>query len=129
MVPGTAHGIGSFGPAEGAGAMGEATGRYLVPSGGKLLPLPDGSKPSALEEFVHDGFRALVLNPKFSCVAAKAAIKGETYGMGLFPGMATDASTRALAVALRRFIANQATFGDAFYTFVASFDDPAPHDE
>src|SRR3712207_8173573 len=44
--------------------------------GKRLVYLPSGEPTAPLMEFVHDSFRALVLGSRFSCVGAKAAIRG-----------------------------------------------------
>lgn len=94
---------------------------------GVLMPLSPHSSPvSELQEFVHDGFRALVLSPKFPCVAAKGAFHRGDYQMGLYKEMGSPEATAGLARDLWAFV--QAQSGQveaAFSTFVASFTGPA----
>jgi hypothetical protein len=97
---------------------------------GKLVPAHEGDQPVApLAEFVHDSFRALVLNPKFSCVGAKSAFRTDSYRFGVYPMMTGPAATAALAHDLWSFVGEQDQFGDNFYTFVASFEGPVISDE
>lgn len=85
--------------------------------------------PLPLAEFVHDSFRALVLNPKFACVAAKSAINHGAYRMGVYPDLASPAATAGLAHDLYCFVQEQPLLGDGFSTFVAGFTGPTASDE
>ena len=53
-----------------------------------------GRPPSPLTAFVHDGFRALILNEHFSCVAAKAAVRQGDYRFGLYDALGSVARVR-----------------------------------
>src|SRR4051812_13019235 len=53
--------------------------------------------PSALAEFAHHQFRALVDSRMFPCVAAKAAIYQGTYRFGMYPGLASAEATAGLS--------------------------------
>lgn len=79
---------------------------------------------AALAEFVHDSFRALVLNPKFSCVAAKSAIQRDRYRLGVYRDLGSIEATAGLARDLYAFVQAQNGMGDGFSTFVASFTRP-----
>lgn len=105
---------------------------YSAFDGTRLIrPQSASQKPSALEEFVHDSFRGLVLNPKFACVAAKSALKNLDYRVGLYAEMPTTSESdaaEALAHDLFEFVVEQPSF-DGFSTFVASFCEPKVEDE
>ncbi|MBC8103887.1 MAG: YqcI/YcgG family protein [Cytophagales bacterium] len=102
--------------------------RYAAFSDGQLThPEAPNSPVTALEEFVHDGFRALVLNPKFTCVAAKSAFNKDNYRFGLYEGNAANlAVTEGLARDLFTFTQDQddELREQGFSTFVASFTGP-----
>ena len=85
---------------------------------------PLGGRATQLQEFVHDSFRALVLNPGFSCVGAKAAIRGGTYRTGLYGSLGSPGATAGLARDLFSFVEEQGELGGAFTTFVAFFTGP-----
>lgn len=103
---------------------------YAAFRDGKLVPAQPGDRPVApLAEFVHDSFRALVLNPKFSCVGAKSAFRTDSYRFGVYPTMTGPDATTALAHDLWSFVEEQEQFGDNFYTFVASFAHPVVSSE
>ena len=54
--------------------------RYFAFEAGKLVsPVIPPAPVTPLAEFVHDGFRALVLNSHFTCVAAKSAFNKDNY--------------------------------------------------
>jgi FPC/CPF motif-containing protein YcgG len=82
-----------------------------------------------LAELVHDSLRALILNPRFSCVGAKAAFRSGTYRFGLYSSMASPQATAGLAHDLWLFVQEQASFNSDFTTFVASFQAPIVADE
>jgi FPC/CPF motif-containing protein YcgG len=90
---------------------------------------PDALTPSALAEFVHDSFRALVLSRHFSCVGSRSAVNRGAYRFGLYERLARRASARALAHDLRRFIADPTLAGEPFSSYVASFVEPVPRSE
>lgn len=85
--------------------------------------------PTPLTQLVHEGFRALALSERFSCVGGRAAVRQETYRFGLYERMATSASTAALAIDLRAFLADDDLRGKPLTAFVASFVEPVPIDE
>lgn len=96
-------------------------------------PVPEtelvGTEPESVVELVHDSFRALVMNPRFSCVAAKSAFKRDNCRHGVYGPMGCPASPAAIARDLERFVADAAMFKPGFRTFVASFDDTTARDE
>ena len=99
-------------------------GRRLVRDG-------DGPAPSPRTVFVHDGFRALILNEHFSCVAAKSAVRQGNYRFGLYDALGSASACAGLAHDLFAFVRADADTATAaeFRTFVASFDGPLPPDE
>jgi FPC/CPF motif-containing protein YcgG len=101
---------------------------YCRPEGRRLV-MPDGCRAPALTEFVHDGFRALVLNEHFVCVGAKAAVRQSSYRFGLYRGLESPAAAAGLARDLFSFVRERHTFDGAFSTFVASFTGNPPADE
>jgi uncharacterized protein len=92
------------------------------------LPAPE-RRSHALVELVDETFRALVLSRRFSCVAAKSAIRQQNYRLGVYGPMECAGSATALARDLERFVAEQDSFKQGFRTFVASFDDATPRNE
>lgn len=92
---------------------------YSAFTGGKLTRRLEG-KPTALEEFVHDSFRSLVLNPRFTCVAAKSAVAHDAYRIGNYAAMDDDGAIEGLAHDLYEFVQERPSF-DGFSTFVATF--------
>ncbi len=96
---------------------------YAACSEGALKRVFDGTT-TALEEFVHDSFRALVLNPRFTCVAAKSAIRSGNYRFGNYAELGDSPCIEGLARDLFSFVGEQDSF-DGFSTFVATFRTPA----
>ncbi|MBC8049027.1 MAG: hypothetical protein H7X92_02635 [Chitinophagales bacterium] len=54
-----------------------------------IRPLAPHLAPSSLTEQVHESFRQLVLDPKFSCVGAKSAITRGSYRLGQYGTLAS----------------------------------------
>jgi hypothetical protein len=106
------------------GELARANSSAAVPSGKKLVYAPLGTPVAPLQGFVHDSFRALVLNPAFSCVGARSAIRRGNYRFGLYERIGSSAATAGLARDLFDFAEEQADLSDEFSTFVASFEGP-----
>lgn len=104
-------------------------GNFCRVDDGKLSHPFDAEPPSTLTTFVHDSFRALVLNERFSCIGGRAAVRQNAYCFGLYECMGSPASSEALAGDLVRFIGDQRLRDKPFTAFVASFVDPVPADE
>lgn len=103
---------------------------YAAFQRGKLVRLLDSEQaPTPLMEFVHDAFRSLVLNPRFSCVGAKAAVHRGSYRFGMYAEMNTPGTTAGLARDLFAFVQEQMELDECFTTFVTSFTGPHSADE
>jgi uncharacterized protein len=97
--------------------------------GKRLVRDGDEQAPSPRTAFVHDGFRALILNEHFSCIAAKSAVRQGNYRFGLYDEFGSEPSSAGLARDLFRFVHADDTASPEFRTFVASFVGPLPPDE
>jgi uncharacterized protein len=103
---------------------------YAAVRGGALvLPLLGDEPAPPLAQLVHAQLRALVLNPAFPCLGARAAFNQRAYRFGMYAGLGSDAATGSLCHDLRAFVAEQPAMDSVFTTFVASFDGPLPRDE
>ena len=111
------------------GELARANSAYASFRGGELVREPSGGPVTPLEEFVHDSLRALVLNPRFSCVGAKAAIRRGQYRTGLYGTMGSRGAVAGLAWDLFEFVEDLPHIGGGFTTFVASFGGPQMADE
>ena len=111
------------------GELAWANSAYASFRGGRLLREPCSTPVTTLEEFVHDSLRALVLNPRFSCVGAKAAIRRGQYRAGLYGTMGSRGAVAGLARDLFEFVEDLPHIGGGFTTFLASFRGPNVADE
>src|SRR5918997_3169233 len=111
------------------GALAQANSSRVMPRGNKLVRATGGEPVPLLQKFVHDSFRALVLNPAFSCVGAKSAIRRGSYRFGLYAEMGSLGSTAGLARDLFDFVEEQDNLNGEFSTFVACFEGPVGLDE
>jgi FPC/CPF motif-containing protein YcgG len=107
-----------------SGNLARANSSAAVPRGKRLVRVPPGAPVRPLQQLVHDSFRALVLNPAFSCVGAKSAVRRANYRFGLYARMGSAAATAGLARDLFDFAEELADLGREFSTFVASFEEP-----
>jgi len=107
---------------------------YAAFDGERLLrEYPAGEPVDVRATFVHDQFRALVLNPQFACVAAKSAFHKNNYRFALYEqgGLGSPEAQAQLARDLEAFAREQdSTLREKGYsTFVASFTTPTISDE
>ena len=91
--------------------------------------MPSGEPAAPRMEYVHDSFRALVANSRFSCVGAKAAVGSGSYRVGHYGALGSRAAAAGLARDLYSFVGELAEMEGEFSTFVASFEDPTAIDE
>lgn len=94
-----------------------------------VYPQTPEIKPTALLSFVHDSFRALVLNAQFSCVGAKSAIQTGSYRIGHYAELASPGATAGLARDLNAFIQEQPLMEGEFSTLIATFTGPVGTNE
>src|SRR5829696_8161533 len=106
-----------------------ANSTYVGYCGKRLVRLPSREPASPLAALVQDSFRATVLSPAFSCVGAKAAIRGGSYRAGLYGTLGSAGAAAGLARDLFSFVQEQGELGGEFTTFVASFTGPNTADE
>lgn len=111
------------------GEVARKNSSYAAFSGGRLVRMPRGGRAAPLQEFVHDSFRSLVLNPMFSCVGAKSAVRRGGYRFGLYDTLGSPGTTAGLARDLFEFVEEQPDLDGEFTTFVASFRGPITADE
>ena len=96
----------------------------------KLVRLLEGNVDvSELASFVHGQFRSMVLDPRFSCLGARAAFNGGTYRFGMYGAMGSPEATAGLAYDLNIFVNEQKQMGSNFTTFVACFSEPTSTNE
>lgn len=109
--------------------LARANSAYASPRGKDLVIEADQRSAPDVAQFVHGQLRALVLDARFPCVAARSAVRQETYRFGLYQEMASDATTHGLGYDLRRFVEEQGRMGDGFTTYFACFMGPQPGSE
>ena len=102
---------------------------YAAFRGKRLVRVPSGEPATSRMEYVHDSFRALVSNSRFSCVGAKAALGSGSYRVGLYERLGSAEAAAGLARDLFWFVEEQGDLGGEFSTFVASFVEPNAADE
>lgn len=113
-----------------ANSLALANSSYTAYKQGHLvLPFDEDRHPSPLAELVHSQFRALILNPSFPCIGARAAFNQGTYRFAMYPTMGSPEATAGLCHDLFYFVHEQDEMESEFTTFVACFSGPAPVDE
>jgi uncharacterized protein len=111
------------------GELALSNSSYAAFRGKRLVRVHSGEPAPSRMEFVHDSFRALVSNSRFSCVGAKAALGTGSYRVGLYERLGSAGAAAGLARDLFWFVGEQEDLGGAFSTFVASFIEPTTADE
>ena len=106
-----------------------ANSSYAAFRGKRLVRIPSGDPAPSRMEYVHDSFRALVSNSRFSCVGAKAALQSGSYRVGLYDALGSPEAAAGLARDLFWFVGEQERLEGEFSTFVASFVEPTAADE
>ena len=92
----------------------------------RLIRVDEPGRPvSDFQERVHTQFRAWVLDPRFSCVGARAAVNSGAYRLGVYGEMTDSGALAGLARDLFTFTQEQPALGSDFTTFAASFAGPA----
>src|SRR3954470_21412172 len=105
-------------------APNDRSGNFCRFDSGRLWRPFDSEPPTPLTHFVHDAFRALVLNERFSCVGARSAVNRNAYRFGLYGEMGGTTAAYGLAGDLERFAHDEDLTGEPFSAFVASFVEP-----
>ena len=106
-----------------------AGSNYCRHDGKRLVRGPDGTPPTPMTAFVHDNVLALALNPQFTCIGAKSAMRQGSYRFGLYPELGADDSAAALAHDLYSFVGETPVIQGDFTTLIASFESPVITDE
>lgn len=98
---------------------------YLGFEDGQLIQVGEPERPPCgFQKKVHAEFRARLLDPRFSCVAARAAVNSGVYRLGVYGDMTDGGALAGLARDLFTFTQEQPTLGSDFTTFAASFAGP-----
>lgn len=84
---------------------------------------PEKSLPVEAQTAYRD-FQAHIFNKDFSCVGAKAAVKGSLFRFGYYRAMNTPETDRLLASDLRFFAEEQTKITTNYASFAAIFDAP-----
>jgi FPC/CPF motif-containing protein YcgG len=88
---------------------------------GELVRLLETAPLGAFAHVAHDAFRDWVLDPQFSCLGGRSALRRMTYRFGAYARLDDAGVTEGLARDLYAFAAERAGFGSDFTTFVAVF--------
>lgn len=111
------------------GELARSNSSRAAPRGKKLVQAPIGESVTLLQDFVHHSFRALVLNPGFSCVIGKSAVQRGSYQFGLYSEIGAMGATAGLARDLFDFVEEQDERDSGFSTFIACFEEPTGTNE
>lgn len=104
-------------------------GKALLAAGATTMASRNILTPGPLAELVHGSFRSLVLNPRFSCIGARAAVRAGTYRFGVWEELGARDEAGELASAIGNFVDSLPEPSEGFQTFVAAFARPLAMDE
>ena len=88
---------------------------------GSLVRLLETAKPSFFDRIAHASIRDFILDPDFSCLGAKAALRSNSYRFGTYGNLADASSTSGLARDLFAFATERRGFESTYTTYVAVF--------
>jgi FPC/CPF motif-containing protein YcgG len=94
---------------------------YSAYDGSELVRLLEAAPLGAFAHVAHDAFRDWVLDPEFSCLAGRSALRRLNYRFGAYERLDDAGITEGLARDLYAFAAERAGFRSDFTTFVAVF--------
>jgi FPC/CPF motif-containing protein YcgG len=117
----------SLNPFRSEQALGNSS--YAKPDGSRLVRLPGHGYPSAVQRFVHESLRAVVLSSSYPCFGAQAAVRSGRYAMGLYEELGADAASEGLARDLFEFTLDQDRWEPQLSTYLACFTSPVALDE
>lgn len=105
--------------------LARANSAYFGFDNDRLIRLGKPERPiSGLQEQVHAEFRSRILEARFSCVGARAAVNSGAYRLGVYDDMTDSGALAGLARDLFTFTQEQPALGSDFSTFAASFAGP-----
>ena len=105
--------------------LARANSAYVGIENDRLAGQGEPSRPlSAFQEQVHTELRAKLLDARFSCVGARAAVNSGVYRLGVYGEMTDSGALAGLARDLFTFTQEQTALGSDFTTFIASFAGP-----
>jgi uncharacterized protein len=102
---------------------------YARLDGSRLVTLPRHGEPSALQRFVHESLRAMVLSSSYPCLGAQAALRSGRYALGLYKELGSGGASEGLARDLFEFKIQQDAWDPHISTFLACFESPVALDE
>lgn len=102
---------------------------YAMLHAGRLVGLPGRGDPTAVQSFVHESLRAVVLSSAYPCFGAQAAIRSAHYAIGLYEELGSDGASKGLAHDLFEFRHEQDSWDPHLSTFLACFRSPVSLDE
>ncbi len=92
--------------------------------GGRLVSVfPEGSPEHDFHIQAHEKFRELVLNPRFVCIGAQAAVRPGHYVLGGYSDMSSSEVAEGVCHDMVRYM-REFPFAEPFYTFAACFKEP-----
>jgi FPC/CPF motif-containing protein YcgG len=111
------------------GDLARAHSNYYAYNDGDLVRLLETSAPSTFAGVAHDAFRSFVLDNRFPCLGARAALQRGSYRFGAYQRLNDESVTHGLMRDLYAFVAERAGLGETFTTFIAVFRDRVPGGE
>lgn len=97
---------------------------YCAYHEGELVRLLETAPPSNFARAAHDGFRSFVLDRRYPCLGAQAALHRNTYRFGAYERLDDADVTHGLMRDLYAFVTERRGIGDSFTTFAAVFREP-----
>jgi len=111
------------------GDVAKTNSQYCAYHDGELVRLLETAEPTPFARVAHDAFRSFVLDERYPCLAARAALHRNTYRFGAYERLDDADVTMGLMRDLYAFVTERRGIGERFSTFVATFREPVPGGE
>jgi len=111
------------------GDVAKANSQYCAFHDGELVRLLETAEPTPFARVSHDAFRSFVLDERYPCLAARAALHRGTYRFGAYDRLDDADVTTGLMRDLYAFVTERRGIGERYTTFVATFRESVPGGE
>lgn len=105
------------------------TSSFAMLDAGRLVRFPGRGVTTAVQSFVHESLRAVLLSSSYPCLGAQAAIRSGHYAMGFYEELGAAAVNEGLARDLFQFSLEQDAWEPQLSSFLACFASPVALDE
>ena len=101
--------------------LARANSHYCAFHDGELVRLLETATPTHFARVAHDTFRSFILDDRYPCLAARAALQRNTYRFGAYERLDDPDVSKGLMRDLNAFVTERRGIGETYSTFIATF--------